>query len=83
MTKLKSNWNHTRNIESSLESKIENVLRDCGVPEHIVNANIDSRDDRIETILPETDREIEWRLAESRKMARHFGMKVPGLNDLR
>ena len=83
MTKSNTNWNHTRKIEGTLEDKIERALRDNGVPDHIVNAIIYSRDDRVETILPETDREIEWRLQESRRIARHFGLNVPGLNDSR
>lgn len=83
MTKSNSNCTHARNIERNLEGKIEHVLRDSGVPDQVVTEFIESRDDRAETILPETDREIEWRLEESRRMARHFGLNVPGLNDTR
>lgn len=81
MSKEKSRWGHTRAIEQTLEQKIQKALRDSGLQEDFIDELSRSRKDQPETILPETDQEIEWRIRESRRIARHFGLHVPMLTD--
>ena len=81
MTEHKNEWNSARAIEMTLERKIEEALRECGLEEDFIDDFFRSRPDQPETILPETNQEIEWRIRESRRMARYFGLHVPNLMD--
>ena len=81
MSKERSKWGSTQAIEQTLEEKIQKALRECGLQEDFIDELSQSRRDQPETILPETKQEIEWRIRESRRMARHFGLQVPMLTD--
>ena len=81
MTDHKNKWDSARAIETTLERKTEEALRECGLEEDFIHDFFRSRPDQPETILPETNQEIEWRIREAHRMARHFGLHLPKPRD--
>lgn len=81
MSRKGEDWTRAREIEELLERNILNALRECGASEDLIDDVGLSRSSQPESILPETDREIEWRIRESRRMARYFGLHIPNLTD--
>ena len=81
MSNKQNKFSTARAVESKLEEKIQKALRECGMSEESIGDFIWARHDQPESILPESEREIEWRIGESRRIAKHFGLHIPNLTD--
>ena len=74
-------WRDARKVELNLGQTVADSLHGIGVPEDVIDEILNDRESMPESIRPVTQRQIEWQLEESKRIAKASGLKIPRLTD--